>query len=544
MPRRSSRVKADLPGRLLTGGLLTILAVLSSACMVGPKYKQPDAPPAPAAYKEAPPSNFTPNGVWKEAQPNDTANRGQWWTVFNDPMLNSLEEQVAVSNQNLKQFEAQYRAAAAAVRVTRAGLYPTVSAAPSVTGSQTSANLGQAFGGVIAGTQARPAPYATLSLPFQLSYEADVWGRIHSTLEGNVASAQASAADLASARLSAQALLAADYFQLRGLDTQRRLLDDTVVAYEKALELTVNRYKQGVASKLDVTQAQNQIDTTRAEATDTEVLRAQSEHAIAVLIGKAPADFSIPRRPLDLPPPVIPAVLPGALLERRPDIASAERFVAAANAQIGVAQAAFYPSVSFSASAGLQGNSILNWFTWPSHFWSLGPTLAQTLFEKGGRKAFKEEAIASYDATVAAYRQTVLNAFQQVEDNLAALRILEREEKEQLQAVNSAALSTELSINQYKGGIANYLQVIIAQAAELGDRRAFFTVQTRRIVASVQLVQALGGGWDASQLPSHDNLLPPPGKWNIFEYQRPSDRPTAQQPPAQPAAKTDSPTKD
>ncbi|MGO9241858.1 MAG: efflux transporter outer membrane subunit [Bryobacteraceae bacterium] len=522
------------PGSALGWVALAVLGLTSAGCMVGPKYKRPDAPPAPAAYKEPPPSNMTEAGAWKEAQPNDTANRGKWWAIFNDALLNSLEEQVEISNQNLKQFEAQYRAAAAAIGVTRAGLYPTVTAGPSVTGSQSSANVGVPFKG-----QPAPVPYATLGLPFQLTYEADVWGRIHSTLEANVATAQASAADLAAARLSAQALLAADYFQLRGQDTQKRLLDDTVVAYEKALELTVNRYRQGVASKLDVTQAQNQIDTTRADATDTEVLRTQYEHAIAVLLGKAPADLTIPVKPLDIPPPVIPAVLPGALLERRPDIAAAERQVAAANAQIGVAQAAYYPTIGFNISAGLEGNSILNWLTWPSRVWSVGPTLAQTLFEKGGRKAFKQEMMAGYDATVAGYRQTVLTAFQQVEDNLAALRILEREEKEQQQAVNSSSLATQLSLDQYKGGITNYLQVITAQAAELGDRRTFFSIQTRRIVASVQLIQALGGGWDASQLPSHQQLLPPARKRNIFEYERPSDRPAAQQSPSQPAPKAE-----
>ena len=536
--RNSPSPDIAAPGRAVAGLLLAVLALAGSACMVGPKYKRPDAPPAPSAYKEAPPANLAPDGNWREAQPNDSVNRGKWWTTFNDPLLNSLEEQVEVNNQNLKQFEAQYRGAVAAIRVTRAGLYPTVTGGASVTGSRSSANVGNPVKG-----QPGPKPYATLNLPFQLSYEADVWGRLHSTLEANVANAQATAADLATAKLSAQALLAVNYFQLRGLDTQKRLLDDTIAAYEKALELTVNRYKQGVASKLDVAQAQTQIDTTRAEATDTQVLRAQYEHAIAVLLGKAPADLTIPAHALDILPPAVPAVLPGTLLERRPDIAAAERQVAAANAQIGVAQSAFYPTISFSTAVGLEGNSILNWFTWPSRYWSLGPALAQTLFERGGRKAFREETIANYDATVAAYRQTVLSAFQQVEDNLAALRILEREEKEQLQAVNSSALSTELSMNQYKGGIATYLQVISAQAIELGDRRTYFSVQTRRVVSSVQLIQALGGGWDASQLPAHDNLLPPAGKRNIFEYERPSDRPAAQQQPARPASGDASQTK-
>ena len=528
MLRRLKQILAAAPGRTPAWVVLALLGLTSAACMVGPKYKRPEPPPAPTAYKEAPPSNFGDASAWKEAQPNDTADRGKWWTIFHDPLLNSLEEQVAVSNQNLKQFEAQYRAARAAIGVTRAGLYPTVTGGASLTGGRSS--------GTVAGVP-HLAAAADMDLPFQLTYEADVWGRIHSQLEGNVASAQASAADLAAARLSAQALLAADYFQLRGQDTQKRLLDTTVVAYEKALELTTNKYHQGVVSKLDVTQAQNQIDTTRADATDTAVLRSQYEHAIAVLLGKAPADLTIPPNPLDIPPPAIPAVLPGALLERRPDIAGAERRAAAANAQIGVAQAAFYPTIGFSASAGLQGTSLLNWISWPSRFWSLGPSLAQTLFEKGGRQAFKEEMIADYDATVANYRQTVLTAFEQVEDNLAALRILEREEKQQQQAVNSSALATELSLNQYKGGIVAYLQVITAQAIELGDRRTFDSIQTRQMVASVQLIQALGGGWDASQLPAHQELLPPARKRNIFEYQRPSDRPDAQSGHAQPTPK-------
>src|ERR1039458_2665655 len=348
MLRRLKQTIAAAPGRAPAWVVLALFGLTSAACMVGPKYKRPDPPPAPAAYKEAPPSSFGEAGAWKEAQPNDTADRGKWWTIFQDPLLNSLEEQVEVSNQNLKQFEAQYRAARAAIGVTRAGLYPTVTGGASLTGGRSSGSIATLPG---------LASAANLSLPFQLTYEADVWGRIHSQLEGNVASAQASAADLAAARLSAQALLAADYFQLRGQDTQKRLLDTTVVAYEKALELTTNRYHQGVVSKLDVTQAQNQIDTTRADATDTDVLRTQYEHAIAVLLGKAPADLTIPLSPLDIPPPAIPAVLPGALLERRPDIAGAERRAAAANAQIGVAQAAFYSTIAFSASPRLQGTS-------------------------------------------------------------------------------------------------------------------------------------------------------------------------------------------
>jgi NodT family efflux transporter outer membrane factor (OMF) lipoprotein len=480
--------------------LLVLVSLATGACTVGPKYQRPSPPPVPAAYKEAPPAGFGDVAGWKEAQPNDGALRGKWWEVFKDPLLNSLEEQVDVSNQNLKQSEAQYRSALAAIRVTRAGLFPTVTGGASVTGGQNSSNLG---------TGLKSSPTANLQLPVQFSYEADVWGRVRSALEGNVASAQASAADLETARLSIHALLAQDYLQLRGLDTQKDLLQSTVAAYEKALELTTNRYKQGVVSKLDVVQAQTQIENTKAQLIDTGVLRAQFEHSIAALLGKTPADLSIAPVTLTAQPPAIPGVLPAALLERRPDIAGAERRVAAANAQIGVAKAAFYPAIGFNASVGLQSSSLLNWFTWPGRFWSLGPTLAQTLFEAGGRKAVTEQALAAYDGTAAAYRQSVLTAFQEVEDNLSALRILEQEAQQQKLAVDSAALTTELSLNQYKGGITTYLQVITAQAIELGDRRTAVDLVTRRMVASVGLIQALGGGWDATQLPASNDLLPP-----------------------------------
>lgn len=480
--------------------LVALLGLATGACMVRPKYQRPSPPPLPTAYKEAPPAGFGEAAGWKEAQPNDNALRGKWWEAFQDPLLNSLEEQVDLSNQNLKQSEAQYRGALAAIRVTRAGLFPTVTAGASITGSQSSSTR-------VAGFKSSAA--ADLQLPVQFSYEADVWGRVRSALQGNVATAQATAADLETARLSIHALLAQNYLQLRGLDSQHELLESTVAAYVKALDLTTNRYKQGVVSKLDVVQAQTQIENTKAQLIDTGVLRAQYEHSIAALLGKTPADLSIAPVTLTAQPPPIPGVLPAALLERRPDIAGAERRVAAANAQIGVAKAAFYPAIGFNASAGLEGSSLLNWLTWPSRFWSLGPTLAQTLFEAGGRKAVTEQALAAYDGTAAAYRQTVLGAFQEVEDNLSALRILEQESQQQQLAVNSAALSTELSLNQYKGGITTYLQVITAQAIELGDRRTAVDLITRRMVASVSLIQALGGGWDASQLPASQDLLPP-----------------------------------
>lgn len=498
MSHRLSRVAASATTRRLAASLLAVLALAAGACTVGPKYQRPSVPPLPAVYKEAPPASYGDTAGWKEAQPNDGALRGKWWEAFQDPLLNSLEEQVNLSNQNLKQFEAQYRSARAAIRVTRAGLFPTVTGGVSVTGAQASSNRG-----------VKTSAAADLQLPVSFSYEADVWGRVRSALQGNVATAQASAADLETVRLSAQALLAQNYLQLRGLDTEKQLLQSTVEAYEKALELTTNRYKQGVVSKLDVVQAQTQIDTTKAQLIETGVLRAQYEHSIAALLGKTPAELTIAPAPLTAQPPAIPGVLPTALLERRPDIAGAERRVAAANAQIGVAKAAFYPAIGFNASAGLEGSSLLNWFTWPSRFWSLGPALAQTLFEAGGRKAVTDQALAAYDGTAAAYRQTVLTAFQEVEDGLSTLRILEQESQQQQLAVNSAAMSTELAMNQYKGGITTYLTVITAQAIELGGRVTAVNLLTRRTVASVSLIQSLGGGWDSSQLPASQDLLPP-----------------------------------
>lgn len=501
MFHRLSRVADASTARGWATGLVVVLALAAGACTLGPKYQRPALPPLPAAYKEAPPAGFGDTASWKAAQPNDGVMRGKWWETFQDPLLNSFEEQVDVSNQNLKQVEAQYRGALAAIRVTRAGLFPTVTGGATVTGAQSPVNRGA--------TVVRPDPTSTLQLPVSFNYEADVWGRVRGMLQSNVATAQATAADLETARLSIQALLAQNYLELRGLDTQSQLLQSTVEAYEKALELTMFRYRQGVASKLDVVQAQTQIDTTKAQLIDTGVLRAQYEHSIAALLGKTPADLSIAPAPLTAQPPAIPGVLPTALLERRPDIAGAERRVAAANAQIGVAMAAFYPAIGFNATAGFEGSNLLNWFTWPSRFWSLGPSLAQTLFEAGGRNAVTAQALAVYDGTAAAYRQTVLTAFQEVEDSLSALRILEKESQQQQLAVNSAALSTELSLNQYKGGITTYLQVITAQTIELGDRVTAVNLLTRRMAVSVALIQALGGGWDASQLPSTQDLLPP-----------------------------------
>jgi len=479
----------DIPlAALLLAGLL-----LFSACTPGPRYAKPTVP-TPPAYKELAPSAAGPQSEWKASQPQDQVIRGKWWEIFNDPQLNALEERVDVSNQNLKIAEAQFRQARDLIRINRSGLYPTVSAGPSITGEQFSKNAPNA-GPLYGQTQ------GDFVLPFDLSYEVDAWGRIHLMVQAARASAQASAADLETARLSIHAELAADYFALRGLDAQKQLLDSTVVAYQKALDFNTNRYNGGLAAKVEVAQAATQLETTQAQAIDVGVQRAQFEHAIAALVGQPASTFSIPVSPLDTPPPKIPVGVPSNLLERRPDIAAAERRMAAANAEIGVAKTAFYPTLSLSAAAGLEGSSIVNWFAWPSRFFAVGPTLLETLYDAGRRHAFTDQAWAAYDANVAAYRQNVLTAFQEVEDSLAGLRILDEESKKQSQAVQSAELSLGLSTNRYKGGLVTYLEVITAQSAALSNERTAVDLLMRRMNSTVLLIKALGGGWDVSKLP-------------------------------------------
>ena len=464
-----------------TAGLL----LLSSACMVGPKYQRPGAL-APPAFKEAPPAG------WKEAQPNDGALRGQWWKVYNDPRLDALEDQVSISNQNVLAAEAQFRAAKAAVSVARGGLFPIVTAAPSATdsGTGTPSNVRRLY-----------------TIPVDVAWQIDIWGSIRRGVAANSALAQASAAQLENARLLYQAELAADYFQIQGLDALRQLLDATVKSYERNVQLTQDRFDGGVASQGDVALAQTQLETARVELADLGIQRAQFEHAIAVLTGKPPSDLSMPAAPNQAPPPVSSIGIPSTLLERRPDVAAAERQVAAANEQIGIAKAALYPSLAFSAGAGLETTVIGDLFTWPSRFWSVGPQLAETLFEGGKRRAQVKLTEAAYDATVANYRQTVLTAFEQVEDSLAQLRILSEEGVIADRAVKAAQQSLDISTTQYSGGLANYLQVITAQTSLLQNQRSVVDILTRRMAASVSLIQALGGGWNASQLPSSRDVL-------------------------------------
>ena len=458
---------------------------LLGGCMVGPNYVRPPAPTAPA-FKEA--------GDWKPAQPSDAVSRGQWWEIFGDARLNALADQVNVSNENVRFAEAKLRQAEALVEQSRAGLWPTLAISATATRSR-SPN--------VAGTSGNSTvPVNVYNLPLTASWAPDLWGSVRRTIEGNVANAQTSAANVANARLLAQSQLAINYFQLRVLDARKRLLDESVAAYQKSLDLTRNRYNAGVAARVELVQADTQLKSTQAQAIDVGVQRAQVEHAIAILIGKSPAELAIPPENTALEIPAIPAGVPSQLLERRPDIAAAERQMAAANAQIGVAQAAYFPTLTLSATTGFRANSPPDWFTIPSRFWSVGPALAETLFDGGARRAVSKQAQAAYDANVSTYRQTVLTAFQQVEENLAALRILEQEAATQTEAVQAARQSTELTLNQYKAGTVNYLSVVVVQTAQLNNEATAVTLLGQRLTAAVTLVQALGGGWSATQLSS------------------------------------------
>jgi len=471
--------------RVLCLTLAALAGLPLSGCAVGPKYHV-SSTPTPPTYKEV--------GDWKPAQPNDQNLGGPWWTIFQDPQLDALEQQVSVSNQNLKAAEAQYREARAVLRYNRADYYPTVTAGPSANRTRVSANTPTTK--FLAG-----ATYNDFILPFDYSYQADVWGRVRRTVESAREQAQASAADLATATLSLQADLAVDYFEARSLDAEEQLLNSTVTQYEQALQLNESRFEGGIASEVDVEQARTQLQTTRAQAIDVGVLRAQYEHAVAILIGKPPAEFSLLPLPLTAPPPRIPVGLPSDLLERRPDIAAAERRVAAANAQIGVAKTAYYPVVELTGGGGFESSTITTLLQGPSGLWSVGLSAVGTVFDVGRRRALNDQARAAYDFQVATYRESVLVGFQEVEDNLAAARILEQEAQVQDEAVVAAQHSLNLSLTRYKGGVTSYLEVITAQSAALADEVTAVNILGRRMASTVLLIQALGGGWDRSSLP-------------------------------------------
>ena len=483
-------VKAGI--RVCRQGLAATISLVAmlflAGCTVGPRYQRPPVD-VPQVYKEA--------GNWKTAQPNEQSLGGNWWEIFQDPQLNALEQQVNVSNQNLKIAQAQYTQARALLRYNRADFLPTLTAAPSASRGRVSSN--------------RPPANAISNgktnndflVPIDLSYEIDAWGRVRSNVESYRAQAQASAADLATVNLSMHAQVALFYFQARSLDAQEQLLNSTVAQYEQALQLNQSRFEGGVGSEVEVEQARTQLETTRAQATDVGVQRAQFEHALATLIGKPAGSFSLPPLPLRTPPPAIPVGVPSELLERRPDVASGERLMAAANARIGVAKAAYYPLLNLAAAGGLESGTLSSLFTGPSALWAIGGQAILPLFEGGRRRAASDEAVAAYDQTVASYRETVLTSFQQVEDNLAALRILEQEAQTQNEAVVAAQKSLDLSLQRYNGGVTSYLEVTVAQTAALSDEVTAVNILGRRMVAAVLLVQALGGGWDASSLPQH-----------------------------------------
>lgn len=471
-----------------------ILAALClSGCMVGPDYKRPDAP-VPGTYKEL--------AGWKQATPNDGINRGAWWSIYNDPELDQLENEVAISNQNVKSFEAAYRAATALVRETQAGLFPTLSLNPSVTRGREGSGGGSSGGGFSSG------PRTEYSVEGNAAWTLDVWGKIRRQVESNVAAAQVSAADLANATLSAQATLAIAYVNLHFEDAQQHLLEDTVADFQRALTITQNQYHAGTASSADYVTALAQLQSTQAQLIAVGVQRGQFEHAIAMLTGHPPADVTIPVQGLPQAVPVVPTGVPSTLLERRPDIAGAERTMQQENELIGVAVAAYYPDISLTALGGFVGSPLSQLFTTANAVWSLGASASETVFDAGARKAAVEAARATYDEAVANYRQTVLTAFQQVEDELVALRVLQQQAVAEDAAVASTRHAVQVAMNAYLAGTTVYTTVITEQTLLLSDQEAALAIQQSRLIASVTLIEALGGGWQASDLPTNFAIKP------------------------------------
>jgi NodT family efflux transporter outer membrane factor (OMF) lipoprotein len=486
-----------------------LASVLLGGCTVGPKYHTPPAP-TPAAYKELTPANFSTTDGWKVAQPNDDIIRGKWWEMFNDPQLNALEDQVNVSNQNIAAAAASFFSARALVKEARSQYFPTVTTNPSISRIHQSASLkttiaGSGSGGGT-GSSSNPS-FNEYTLPFDATWQPDLFGKIRNSVRSQVYGAQASAADLENVRLIVQSEVAVDYFSLRTQDALQQLLDSTVIAYQESLKLTQALYETGIDSDEAVAQAETLLETTQAQATGVGITRAQFEHAIAVLVGKPASEFSIPVEPLKAVPIAIPLGVPSQLLERRPDIAASERLMAQANAQIGIATAAYYPTVTISAVAGLQSSSAATWFTWPSRLWSVGPALAETLFDAGLRHATVQQFVGAYNQTVANYRLAVLTGFQQVEDNLAALRLLSQEIQQQNTAIASAERNLKVATDRYRLGIDPYLNVITAQTLLLSAQETAVSLHNQQITSTVQLVEALGGGWQKSQLPSGQQII-------------------------------------
>lgn len=469
--------------------LALFVPILCAGCRIGPRYERPLAP-VPATIKE-----LAGNDQWKMATPSDGQLKGKWWEIFGDPQLNQLEELVDIQNQNVQLAEAEFRQARAVVAANHANYFPSLGTVPAISESEVGPNSGRSTGLV-----------QNYSLPGEVTWEPDLWGRVRLAVENAKSNAQVSAADLENVRLSAQALLAADYFSLAAQDMQQAVLQNTIEAYAQNLQLTINRFNGGIASRTDVTLAQTQLAGARAQSTELHIARAQYEHAIAVLTGRPPAALAIAATKIAGPPPPVPVSIPSMLLERRPDIAAGERQVAAANANVGIAETAYYPTLTLSASAGFLSQNLTNLFSYASRSWSAGPALSQTAFDFGRRRAQVVSAEAVYDGTVAAYRQTVLSAFQEVEDDLASLRYLAEEAVQQQEAVVAAQQALSLENDRYKAGTDSYLNVITTQTIALSDEQNAITILQQRMLAAVDLIKALGGGWDASSLPSGVSL--------------------------------------
>ena len=501
------------PRRFCAAAVSFILLGMLAGCVVGPKYHAP-APQAPALeYKESP-TQFKENEGWTVAQPADAKLRGKWWEIFDDPELNALEEQLNINNQNIKEYFENYMEARAIVREARAQYFPTLTAVPAITHSRTSANLGTTAVNTGTGTTATvPKLQSSLySLPLEASWEPDLWGKVRNTVREAQYAAQVSAADLENERLAEQASLAEYFFEIRGQDMLQKIYDDTVVADQQAYDLTRGLYETGIDDEISVVEAETTLRSAQAGATNVGVARAQYEHAIAVLVGKAATSFSIPVKPMTTAPPPIPVGVPSQLLERRPDIAAAERTMAEANAAIGIAYAAYYPNLTLSAEGGFESSSIAHWLSWPSRFWSVGASLSETVFDAGLRRATVQQYVATYNADLASYRQTVLTGFQQVEDGLAEVRILSKEIEQEQAAVASAEKYLDLEQARYETGIDPYVDVLIAQTTVLSDQQTLNGLQVEEMTYAVALVEALGGGWDSSQLPTPAQVTQKPDK--------------------------------
>jgi NodT family efflux transporter outer membrane factor (OMF) lipoprotein len=496
-------------GMIRLGAAALLLSL--PACVVGPKY-HPPAPPAPAAvYKESP-TQFKETGDWTVALPADAKLRGKWWEIFNDPELNVLEEQLDINNQNIKQFFENFMEARAVVREARAQYFPTLSTAPSFTRSRTSGNLSSTPVNT-SGKGTEPQLQSTIySLPLEASWEPDLWGKVRNTVRQAHYAAQVSAADLENERLTEQASLAEFFFEIRGQDKLQQIFDDTVVADQKEYELTRSLYESGIDDQISVVEAETTLRSAQAGATNVAVARAQFEHAIAVLLGQTASNFSIPVKPMTVAPPPIPVGVPSELLERRPDVAAAERTMAEANAAIGIAYAAYYPNLTLTGAGGFESSAFSKWLSWPSRFWSVGASIPETIFDAGLRRATVQQNVATYNADLASYRQTVLIAFQQVEDSLAEVRILSKEIQQEQQAVDSAQTFLKLEQARYDTGVDPYIDVLIAQTTVLTDQQTLNGLQVQQMTSSVALVEALGGGWDRSQLPTTQQVTEKPAK--------------------------------